>query len=77
VTPLQHEYLLALFGAYTGLFIIMFGFMYRMLQKSRKLDHDVKLLKEEWIEQPEAITEQGDANSAVMPTVRGQGMQDA
>jgi hypothetical protein len=55
----------------------MFGFMYRMLQKSRKLDHDVKLLKEEWIGQPEVTAEPDDANSAVMPTVRGQGMQDA
>ena len=77
MTPLQHEYLLALFGAYTGLFIIMSGFMYRMLQKSRKLDHDVKLLKDEWLGQSEAPMESDDANSSVMPTVRGHGMQDA
>lgn len=74
MSPLQHEYLVYLFAAYTALFVIMFGFMYRMLQKSRKLDQDVTLLKEELLGKP---SEDVDVASAVMPTVRGQGMQDA
>ncbi len=78
MSPLQHEYLVYLFAAYTAVFVIMFGFMLRMLKKSRKLDEDVKLLKEEWLGQPrEHRVESGDPASPVVPTVRGQGMQDA
>ncbi len=74
MSPLQHEYLVYLFAAYTALFVIMFGFMYRMLQKSRKLDQDVQLLKEELLGQP---PQNAEVTSPVVPTVRGQGMQDA
>ncbi len=78
MSPLQHEYLVYLFLAYTALFVIMFGFMFRMLKKSRQLDQDVKLIKEEWLGQvSDADAGNTEMTSPVVPTVRGHGMQDA
>jgi hypothetical protein len=39
--------LLFLFFAYTALFLIMFGFLYRMTQKTKLLRQEIDLLKEE------------------------------
>lgn len=46
MTPLEKMYLLFLFLAYSALFVLMFGFMVKMLKKSRKLETDVELLRE-------------------------------
>ena len=65
MTPLEKMYLWFLFFAYTALFLIMFGFLYKMLNKSRQLDREVRRLKEAWAEQESAV--HGD--KSVTPTV--------
>ncbi len=39
--------LLFLFFAYSALFLIMFGFLYRMTQKTKLLRQEIDLLREE------------------------------
>jgi|BEDMetMinimDraft_2_1075160.scaffolds.fasta_scaffold17793_2 hypothetical protein len=48
MSPLERQDLWFLFFAYTALFIVMFGFLYRMLARSRRLEEEVDLLREEY-----------------------------
>lgn len=48
MSALERQDLWFLFFAYTGLFIVMFGFLYRMFQKTRLLKQEVDLLREEY-----------------------------
>lgn len=48
MSALERQDLWFLFFAYTGLFIVMFGFLYRMFQKTRLLQQEVDLLREEY-----------------------------
>jgi hypothetical protein len=48
VSPLERQDLWFLFFAYTGLFVVMFGFLYRMFLHTRHLEQEVELLREEY-----------------------------
>lgn len=48
MSPLERQDLWFLFFAYTALFAVMFGFLYRMLERSRRLQQEVDLLREEY-----------------------------
>lgn len=70
MTAQEKMYLAFLFLAYTGLFLIMFGFMLKMLRKSRQLIHDVKILTDEWsAREPELSV--AEPPPPVVPNVRG------
>ncbi|AUW95413.1 hypothetical protein CO251_07640 [Sulfobacillus sp. hq2] len=47
MTAQEKMYLLFLFLAYSALFVVMFGFMFKMLQKTRQLARDIALLADE------------------------------
>jgi len=47
VSPAEGRDLLFLFFAYTALFLVMFGFLYRMTAKTRVLRQEIDLLKDE------------------------------
>lgn len=70
MSPTERMYLLFLFIAYTALFIAMFVFLGRMLMKSRQLEDDVRLLKEEWLrEDAEPPAAQTRGNVPLAPSV--------
>lgn len=46
---LEHLYLLYLFLAYSAMWVVMFGFLYRMIRRARQLEREVALLKNQWM----------------------------
>ncbi|MCL8207664.1 MAG: hypothetical protein K6V97_06290 [Actinomycetia bacterium] len=54
MSPLERQDLWFLFFGYTALFVIMFGFLYRMLERSRRIQQEVDLLREEYHIQEDA-----------------------
>lgn len=50
MSPLERQDLWYLFFAYTALFVLMFGFLYRMFQGTRHLEQEIALLREEYHE---------------------------
>ena len=70
MTAQEKMYLAFLFLAYTGLFLIMFGFMFKMLRKSRQLTHDVKMLTDEWSAREHGLSVT-ESSPPVVPNVRG------
>lgn len=70
MTPIEHMYLVFLFIAYTALFIAMFVFLGRMLAKSRQLEDEVRLLKEEWLaDEGDRSPARSEANVPAAPSV--------
>jgi H+/Cl- antiporter ClcA len=69
MTVQEKMYLSYLFFAYTGLFLIMFGFLYKMLRKSRDLLRQVKMLDKEW--QGHGAYRSAEETAPVVPNVRG------
>ena len=67
MSPAERTDLWYLFFAYTGLFVIFFGFMVRMLNLSRNLRRDVELLKREWGQNSDE--ESPRSATSVTPTV--------
>lgn len=53
MSPAEGRDLLFLFFAYSALFLVMFGFLYRMTAKTRLLRQEVELLKDELHLDPE------------------------
>jgi CcmD family protein len=62
MSPLEHQYLLYLFVAYSAVWIVMFGFLYRMSQKARELEREVFLMRAYWdgLEEPRESPLPGD-----------------
>lgn len=50
MSSLEHLYLLYLFLAYSAVWVVMFGFLYRMSKKARDLEREVLLLHAFWDE---------------------------
>ncbi len=68
MTSLEKMELDFLFLAYTAVWIVMFGFMYRMLGRARKLERDVELLRKTWRDEPVPVER---PDSAIDPTAAG------
>lgn len=66
LNPLELKDLWFLFMAYSVVWIIMFGFLGRMLKKARKLDHDVRLIREQWLHMGQVVE---DGQSPTPPRV--------
>ncbi|WP_053959309.1 hypothetical protein [Sulfobacillus thermosulfidooxidans] len=69
MTPIEKMYLWFMFAAYTGLFLIMFGFMAKMLGKTRQLITEVKRLEDQWASMDSTI--RTNVPPAVAPNVPG------
>ncbi len=69
MTAQEKLYLTYLFLAYSGLFVIMFGFLFKMLRNSRELLKQAQRLQEEWHGQPPHSA--GETVTPVAPSVRG------
>ncbi len=54
MSPLERQDLWYLFFAYTALFVLMFGFLYRMFQSTRRLEQELALLRDEYREDDDA-----------------------
>lgn len=67
MSPLERQDLWYLFFAYTALFVLMFGFLYRMFQSTRHLEQELALLRDEYREEEDAD----------FPRGRGAGHPDA
>ena len=48
MSSLEHLYLLYLFLAYSAVWMVMFGFLYRMSKKAQELEREVSLLRAYW-----------------------------
>ncbi len=62
MSSLEHLYLMYLFLAYSAVWVVMFGFLYRMSRKARELEREVLLLQAFWDvqEQPRTTPVPGD-----------------
>ena len=70
MSPAERQDLWFLFFAYTGIFIVMFGFLYRMLAKTRHLEREVELLRGEYGVDQDAL----NAADQLSPGDRSQGI---
>lgn len=73
LSPLEQQYLWYLFLAYTAVWIIMFGFLFRMVHRAKKLEQEVRLLKQEWVTTGEERSPDQES-PAVTPSLRGRGL---
>lgn len=48
MNPLEHMYLVFLFCAYSAVWVLMFGFLYRMLTRAKRLEQEVRMLEGLW-----------------------------
>lgn len=71
MAPIEKMYLWFLFLAYTAMFVIMFGFLLRMLKKSKELEREVRMLQEEL--RSSDSSKEGSTAASVSPSVRGRG----
>ncbi|AEJ41548.1 hypothetical protein TPY_3396 [Sulfobacillus acidophilus TPY] len=69
MTPLEKMYLWFLFFAYSAIWVIMFGFLARMVKRSRKIEADVRRLEQELQRQREKPDR--PLEPSVNPTVSG------
>ncbi|MDA8200482.1 MAG: hypothetical protein M0Z54_13850 [Thermaerobacter sp.] len=69
MSPLERQDLRYLVFAYTALFVLMFGFLYRMLQSTRHLEQELGLLRTEYREEEDTDFRRG--REAGAPDVTG------
>lgn len=67
MSSLEKMYLVYLFGAYTAIWVIMFGFLYRMVIRAKIIEHDVRLLKEEWLGHRESTSASEPSVNPIVP----------
>lgn len=68
MSSLEHRYLEFLFLAYTAVWVVMFGFLYRMMGRAKRLERDVAVLRDAWMTPP---ADEPAADNPVDPRLQG------